>query len=140
MNSRWVSIKRTFALSSALGLFIGFLQPSPKGHLSLPNRGARLLDPMELSQSKRQSLAGYHFQGAAYTTRLKHTPSLFEKEAYLPVQGLWSGEQAPGLALLWGPREGALREQRLVDTLFLRSPPALLQLTSISQRGPYTLS
>ena len=55
MNSRRVSIKRTFALSGALGLFVDlflflflfFLQPSPKGHLSLPNRGAKLLDPME---------------------------------------------------------------------------------------------
>ena len=44
--------------------------------------------------------------GHCIYSRLKHTPSLFEKEAYLPVQGLWSGEQASGLAHLWGPREG----------------------------------
>lgn len=70
-------------------------------------------------------------------SRLKHTPSLSEKEAYLACKFVLRGR-----LLVWHTSKvyrGALREQRPVDAVFVLSVYFIIAHQYLTERSLYTL-
>lgn len=86
---RKLSLRGDLLVMSDAPDFVVAIQGTRLDCLALEAKGLVLLSPMRLEQLK--TVLG-RFPPPVHCTdsRLKHTPSLFEKEAYLLIQELWS--------------------------------------------------
>ena len=80
-------------------VFVAATQGKPSDHLALEAGGLVFLGPMGLTIGETV-LGRLPLPGHCTDSKLKHTPRLSEKEAYMLVQELWSEGQVSGLAPL----------------------------------------